>query len=313
MGMFTVERLYSSRPRSTHLRAGLSLFLCALISCSVAETFCTAKRDCLQQTSRFATVKHPVGNFTGSSARSTTTSLPLCLDFLHSSRLAIRRLPLLNTMGIIQYSSEALRKLACNSIPNCVDVIKSFGLLRRPKYMHRGSRRKFVYSNSAIPTIQSATGTFSGILRHHNKSSMCTRKLRPLLCVDTPIPPMQKTFAAHFMLSNVQSLNNKPLLIHDYIKEREIGICCLVETWQNTNDFVALNIATPPGYAYLQKSRLQGGGGGVAIIYRDDIPIKELTIPAVTSFEFIVFKLAQHQVVLIYRSENSELLLQGGQ
>ena len=113
---------------------------------------------------------------------------------------------------------------------------------------------------------------------------------------------------ASFMLQNVQSLNTKPGLIHDMIKEKHIDICCLVETWQKPQDFLALNKATPPGYVYLQRPRLKGGGGGLAVIHRDDILIKEVTVPTATSFECIVFTLAgQRQFVLVYRPPKTKV------
>lgn len=99
-------------------------------------------------------------------------------------------------------------------------------------------------------------------------------------------------------------------------------MCCLTETWQRPQEFMLLNQATPPGYVYLQKPcpvpvvRLKrtarskrsdspkSSGGGLAVIYREDLPVKELPVPVTTSFECIAFTLAVPaplQVVLIYR------------
>ena len=224
---------------------------------------------------------------------------------------------------IIQYSSAELHKLACYSTPDSLAVIKSLELLRRPRYMHRGSRRKFIYSDSPIPSVLSVCS--GPDRRHQNKLHVCRGNLRPLVCVDSVTPPIQPAYAINnavtFMLLNAQSINNKPGLIHATITDRNINILCLTETWQKEQDFVSLNKATPPGYVYLQKPRSVRGGGGLAIIHREDIRIKEVSMPAVTSFEYVVFTLtgfSQIQFVLIYRppktkptvflSELSELL-----
>lgn len=103
---------------------------------------------------------------------------------------------------------------------------------------------------------------------------------------------------------NAQSINNKPGLIHDIIIERHIDICCIVETWQKPQEFMALNKATPPGYVYIQKPRLKGAGGGLAVIHRADIHTKEVAVTTATSFECVAFTLAgfsQLQFVLVYR------------
>ncbi|CAJ1074265.1 uncharacterized protein LOC121511739%2C partial [Xyrichtys novacula] len=126
----------------------------------------------------------------------------------------------------LQYSSARLRELVSHSIPHSITVIKSLCLLRRPRYVHRGSRRMFIYSDSAIPSITSVF-RLAALPCHHNKNHVRTRYLRPLVCVDSQAPPTQPMSAASFMLLNAQSINNKPGLIHDIITERHIDICCI--------------------------------------------------------------------------------------
>lgn len=105
------------------------------------------------------------------------------------------------------------------------------------------------------------------------------------------------------MLQNTRSLNNKAGLIYDIITDRKLDFMCLTETWQNQQDFLSLNQATPPGYNYIQKPRSLGRGGGLAVIYNADIIVKELPTNVVT-FECVHFVMAgavQLQVVLVYR------------
>lgn len=58
-----------------------------------------------------------------------------------------------------------------------------------------------------------------------------------------------------------------------------------------------------PRYAYMNKPRFEGCGGGLAVIYQADVLVKEVVVPLATSFECMAFTLtgfSQLQVVLIY-------------
>ena len=99
---------------------------------------------------------------------------------------------------------------------------------------------------------------------------------------------------------NIRSLNNKAHHIHDLILEKSLDFLCLTETWQNQQEFITLNHATPPGYGYIQKPRSLGRGGGLAVIHRADILVKEIPMNT-TSFECVHFMLTgstQLQVVI---------------
>ena len=77
---------------------------------------------------------------------------------------------------------------------------------------------------------------------------------------------------------------------------------CLTETWQSQQDFVTLNQATPPDYVH-QEPRSPGPGGGLAVIHRSNLQVKEFPVSS-TLFECLHFALAgatQLQVLLIYR------------
>ena len=93
-------------------------------------------------------------------------------------------------------------------------------------------------------------------------------------------------------LLNSQSLKNKTLLISDLITEKNISLLFLTETWiQNVNEEIFLKHASPVGYSYHQKSRPNGSrGGGVAVIYQDNIKLVDMTtqFKQFSSFESIV-------------------------
>ena len=47
---------------------------------------------------------------------------------------------------------------------------------------------------------------------------------------------------------NCESSNNKAAIIADYILEQDLDICCLTETWLNSNDPVTNGELCPNGY-----------------------------------------------------------------
>ena len=58
------------------------------------------------------------------------------------------------------------------------------------------------------------------------------------------------------------------------------------------DDWVSLADITPPRYKALSKPRLEGRGGGIALIHKDYITITEINI----SMEFLTIELANYKV-----------------
>ncbi len=74
-------------------------------------------------------------------------------------------------------------------------------------------------------------------------------------------------------LLNNHSLTGKETLLIDIIIERNLDFLFLTETWQMSDDFIALNLLTPPGYSYLTKPHLTGRGGGLAVVFKNNYKI----------------------------------------
>lgn len=92
--------------------------------------------------------------------------------------------------------------------------------------------------------------------------------------------------------------------MHDHILEKDNDLMCLTETWHKPEFFSSLNEACPAGYSYLHRARCTGRGGGLAVIYRDTLKLSLLSLPDVSSFEYLAFKskpLSKINAVLIYR------------
>ena len=77
---------------------------------------------------------------------------------------------------------------------------------------------------------------------------------------------------------NARSVCNKSLELQTYITWRSIDLCAITETWLRPDDQVSLAAITPSGYKALSKPRLEGRGGGIALIYKKCITIKEINI-----------------------------------
>ncbi len=114
-------------------------------------------------------------------------------------------------------------------------------------------------------------------------------------------------------LLNTRSLNGKGTLLSDIMIERNLDLLFLTETWQMPDDFIELNLLTPPGYSYLTKPRLTGRGGGLAVVFKNNYKMTKYDVLNVSSFECLSFKLAGPApilILLIYRppKHNSSFL-----
>ena len=75
--------------------------------------------------------------------------------------------------------------------------------------------------------------------------------------------------------SLIPKLNDVMMLLQD----QQLDILCLTETWLTPD--VMPEFLTFPGYSVVRRDRAQRRpGGGVAIIYRSEITVKALTMPA---------------------------------
>ena len=73
---------------------------------------------------------------------------------------------------------------------------------------------------------------------------------------------------------NCESSSKKADNIADYILEQDLDICCLTETWLNSDDTVTIGELCPNGYEIISVPRKDRRGGGVAVIIKQSLSIK---------------------------------------
>ena len=81
----------------------------------------------------------------------------------------------------------------------------------------------------------------------------------------------------NLLMWNVWSINNNNKLINfiEFMTDKCIDIACICETWFDSGIGVFSSIIKEAGYDHLPAYRTDKNGGGVSIIYKSDLPIKE--------------------------------------
>ncbi|CAL9705986.1 unnamed protein product [Knipowitschia caucasica] len=207
---------------------------------------------------------------------------------------------------MLQYTPSRLLELNNHRYQLDTGILKHLGILRRPRYVHRGSGRwlkRQKSSGNTVPAVWSVTRFVAARTRHQNAVTMETTSAAPALqwtrrkqnpgvdfTVLRPLPRMARLQNTKVELFNVQSLSNKACLIYDHIVEKDIDIMCLTETWQKPDVFSALNESCPPGYAYAERARTTGRGGGLAILHHSALKLTPIPLPNLTTFECLGLK-----------------------
>ena len=85
-------------------------------------------------------------------------------------------------------------------------------------------------------------------------------------------------------LVNAQSVRNKTDILHDYILEQKIDLCCFDETWLRENDELLIKHLTSKGFAILHHDRKGKIGGSVAVLFKTAFKAKLNKFLVYTSF-----------------------------
>ena len=95
------------------------------------------------------------------------------------------------------------------------------------------------------------------------------------------------------MLANVQSIKSKAELVMDYLLYSKMDIAILTETWHLDNDGIWLKASdlNQHGYKTLHQNRPKHQGGGLVIICKSHLQIKQLDSGSKSSFEYLVCRI----------------------
>ena len=166
----------------------------------------------------------------------------------------------------IHYSSAELHRLNTPITSVYIPTIKEHRLLRlRPRYVHRASRCKLtVRSGNSIPSLLSCHRPAGTSRDHNNKPHVRTDCLRSIAKA-----PHSVSISSHLncALFYTHSFNLKESIINSFITDNNLDFICITETWQKPLEYISLNKSTPFGYSYMDKPRLDGRGGGIAVIH----------------------------------------------
>lgn len=85
-------------------------------------------------------------------------------------------------------------------------------------------------------------------------------------------------------LLNVRSLTNKSFLVNDLISNHNLDFTLLTETWLDRNGTVALIETAPPNFKFIQTTRSDKRGGGIAAVFSDIYSCKEIPLGGIHVF-----------------------------
>ena len=194
-----------------------------------------------------------------------------------SSNQVIATIHTTSTTSTIRYTSQQLTVLRRNAhlpTPTVISLLKDLHLFRfRGKRGGKQTKSNFRF-NQRRDLEPKFMQTCSVMARqtHTSQDKDNVRKNK-----DKGKTPSPK--ALQLALLNARSLNNKSLIIKDYVVENNIDIMAFTETWlkPDTNDnTTTIRNLCPQGYAFYHLPRQNRTGGGVGLLYNKQLKKKQI-------------------------------------
>ena len=125
----------------------------------------------------------------------------------------------------------------------------------------------------------------------------------------------QHTEKVNIMLTNVQSIKSKELQLYKVIKEENIDLCVVTETWLSNkiedDTWVKFFVLNNDNLKLANVNRIGRKGGGIALVYCNNLKVRHLEDANRMSFEYAIWGL-QHKgtkmtIMAIYRPPYSTM------
>ncbi len=109
-----------------------------------------------------------------------------------------------------------------------------------------------------------------------------------------------------FVLLNARSVRNKTVKLNEFALENSVDLLAITETWLTKQDeSPVINELCPPGYQFTSVPRPLSKGGGVGLLFRSTLDVKQTSLQCTgTHLEFLsVFVKAESlmQLLIVYR------------
>ena len=102
----------------------------------------------------------------------------------------------------------------------------------------------------------------------------------------------QHTEKMNIMLTNIQSIKSKELQLYKVIQEENIDLCVVTETWLSNNveddTWVKCSVLNNNNLKLANVNRISRKGGGIALVYSNNLKVIHLEDANEMSFEYAV-------------------------
>ena len=168
----------------------------------------------------------------------------------------------------------------------CCELAK-FNILREPCLMHNT-----IPASCHQCTRRQTRRTYKGSTRRNSKYHLpihvsvgypkpsnchpdfCRELKRPNpACQNLNEATLPKTRHTSFCTLNARSLRKKPTEFQDFVESNNVDVVGICETWLTQSDEAVVVDFTPPGYVFKHEPRSGMPGGGVGILFRNELNI----------------------------------------